>query len=252
MITVESTHAKWDIQPLRRKRAEEIRDLLHSNGMHHVSRQLEGRTDDTSMDQSTLYAASKRLFDLLAAVTLILIALPVAILVALSIYIDDGGPIFFAQDRIGQHGRRFRFLKFRSMVRDADRAKGELLQVNEASGPIFKMKHDPRVTRVGRFIRRYSLDELPQLLSVITGDMAMIGPRPLVFGEAAQCDNRQWRRHNVKPGVMCLREVCGRSRLSFSQWMELDLIYLDTRSIKTDVCVLLRACTAVLTSDGAY
>lgn len=203
-------------------------------------------------EPGALYEFAKRALDIVVGILALIFLLPVIALVSAAIVIEDGGPVLYWQMRTGKNGREFKFYKLRSMVRNADDRKFSLSAANEANGPIFKIQNDPRITRVGRFIRRYSLDELPQLISVISGDMTLVGPRPLYAPEAAQCNARQWNRHLVKPGLLCLREVCGRSRLSFERWMELDLIYLRTRSMTTDLRILLRAIPAVLGSDGAY
>jgi lipopolysaccharide/colanic/teichoic acid biosynthesis glycosyltransferase len=201
---------------------------------------------------SKAYHATKRLFDILIASIGILLLTPVIIMLCLAILIEDGAPIVYYQARTGRGGRSFRFFKFRSMVRNADAVKAQLQKQNEADGPIFKMKNDPRVTRVGRFIRRTSLDELPQLINVLRGEMSVIGPRPLYTPEADKLDERFARRHEVQPGLLCLREVCGRSELTFDQWMELDLVYVKTHSLRTDLTIMLRAIPAILSSNGAY
>ena len=198
------------------------------------------------------YHALKRLIDIVVASFAILLLLPVMIIIATAIVIEDGAPIVYHQLRTGRNGQNFRFFKFRSMVRNADKVKEQLQHHNEATGPIFKMRNDPRITRVGRFIRRTSLDELPQLINVLRGEMSVIGPRPLYAPEASKLDVAHYERHNVQPGLLCLREVCGRSELSFDQWMELDLVYVNARSLRTDLTILLRAIPAILSSQGAY
>jgi lipopolysaccharide/colanic/teichoic acid biosynthesis glycosyltransferase len=198
------------------------------------------------------YHSLKRFLDIVIASSAILILLPIMIAVALAIAIEDGRPFVYHQLRTGRFGQSFRFYKFRSMVRNADKVKAELQAHNEASGPIFKMKNDPRVTRTGRFIRRTSLDELPQFFSVLRGEMSLIGPRPLYAPEASKLDVRHGQRHKVQPGLLCLREVCGRSELTFEQWMELDLIYVESQSLRTDLTIMLRAIPAILSSHGAY
>lgn len=201
---------------------------------------------------NAFYHRVKRLTDIALSGAALLILAPVIVAISLAICLEDGGPILYSQQRTGQWGQEFRFYKFRSMVRNADDLKVALAQQNEATGPIFKMKHDPRVTRVGRFIRRTSLDELPQLFSVLRGDLTLIGPRPLYTPEAAKLTPRHAQRHQVKPGILCLREVCGRSALEFEHWMELDLVYIASRSLKTDITILMRAIPKILRSEGAY
>lgn len=197
-------------------------------------------------------AATKRSLDLVLAAIAVLCLLPVMLAVALAITLEDRGPIVYHQFRTGSGRRPFRFFKFRSMVRNADSIKAALAAENEADGPIFKIRCDPRITRVGRVIRKTSLDELPQLWNVLRGDMSVVGPRPLYTPEAEKLAPSYARRHTVQPGLLCLREVCGRSELSFEEWMELDLIYIESRSLRTDLTILLRAIPAVLSSRGAY
>jgi lipopolysaccharide/colanic/teichoic acid biosynthesis glycosyltransferase len=198
------------------------------------------------------YEAVKRTFDVVAAAIACFILFPIFFLVALAIYLEDRGPIFYYQTRVGKNGMHFRFYKFRSMVRNADAIKAQLEAKNEAIGPIFKMKDDPRITRTGRFIRRYSLDELPQLLNVLRGEMSMVGPRPHLPKEVAQYTPRQTDRLKVQPGLLCFREVFGRSKMNFEQWVELDLLYIEHRSFWTDLRILLRTIPAVLSAEGAY
>lgn len=194
----------------------------------------------------------KRGIDIVGA-TLVLASLsPLLGVIALLILLEDGGPVLYRQRRVGEDGREFDFLKFRSMVRDADARRAALCVRNEAVGPIFKMRHDPRVTRVGRWIRRTSLDEMPQMLHVLCGQMSLVGPRPHLPAEVAIYTPRQRARLSVRPGLLCLREVCGRSRLDFERWVELDLVYVRKRSLGLDLWILLRAIPAVLRGDGAY
>jgi lipopolysaccharide/colanic/teichoic acid biosynthesis glycosyltransferase len=201
---------------------------------------------------SPLYEYSKQVTDVLAAAVILLALAPLFFLVALLVYLEDQGPIFYHQERVGRDGRRFRFYKFRSMVQNADAVKAQLMAQNEASGPIFKMKHDPRVTRVGRVLRRYSLDELPQLINVVRGEMSLVGPRPHLPREVDLYTERQKERLTVPPGLLCFREVTGRSNMTFEQWMELDLLYIQYRSFQTDMRILMRTIPAVLKGEGAY
>lgn len=199
-----------------------------------------------------LFHVSKRAGDVTVAATLLLILFLPLMLVAILIYLEDGGPIFYYQMRVGKDGKPFRFYKFRSMVRNADALKAELEKRNEASGPIFKIENDPRVTRIGRVIRRYSVDEMPQLMNVLRGEMSLIGPRPHLPSEIEKYPEYPMARLRVQPGLLCFREVYGRSKMTFEEWLELDLLYIQYRSVKTDLRILLRTIPAVLKGDGAY
>lgn len=195
---------------------------------------------------------TKRVIDILLVLLALPILLPVLLLVALAVKLDSPGPMLFAQDRVGLHKRRFKLLKFRSMHVDAEQRLKDIEHLNEAEGPIFKMRDDPRVTRVGRFIRRTSLDELPQLLNVLVGDMSIIGPRPMSVRDVDLFDSSiQRRRFSVPPGLACLREINGRSQLSFDRWLELDLKYIDEWCLLLDFKILLKAIPAVVRGDGA-
>lgn len=211
---------------------------------------LEARTPAKPV--STAYLVAKRWGDIIVAATLLLVLFIPLSLVALAIFLEDRGPILFSQSRVGRNGKTFRFYKFRSMVRNAEAIKKELMAKNEASGPIFKMRNDPRITRVGRFLRRYSIDEFPQLLNVLRGEMSLVGPRPHLPSEVALYTERQTQRLLVQPGLLCLREACGRSKISFERWIEMDLLYIEYRSLGTDLKILLRAIPAVIKGDGAY
>ena len=201
---------------------------------------------------SRSYCRIKRVLDVAAAASLLLLLWPVFLLIALAVFAEDRGPVFFFQMRVGRDGREFRFYKFRSMVRHAEAAKAQLAARNEADGPNFKMKKDPRITRVGRWIRKYSLDELPQLVNVLKGNMSLVGPRPHLPSEVACYNEDQRSRLSVPPGLVCLREVSGRSNLTFDRWVELDLIYIAHRSFATDLRILLCVIPAVLHGEGAY
>lgn len=193
----------------------------------------------------------KRVMDIAGALLALLLASPVLLLVALAIKLEDGGPVFFVQERSGLFGKTFPMLKFRSMATDAERRKAELERLNEMSGPVFKMEHDPRVTRVGRFIRRTSLDEFPQFWNVLRGEMSLVGPRPPLPSEVARYERWQMRRLSMKPGITCIWQVSGRNNVDFDTWMRLDLLYIDTWSLFLDVKLLLRTVPAVLSGSGA-
>lgn len=194
----------------------------------------------------------KRIFEVLLAIALVLALLPVLALAALAIKLDSPGPVFYSQKRVGLNKRPFNMFKLRSMYVDAEARLAELEHLNEADGPIFKIARDPRVTRVGRFIRRTSIDELPQLFNVLLGHMNLIGPRPMSVRDVDRFSQGiQRRRFSVRPGLACLREVSGRSNLSFEEWLRLDLEYIDHWSLWLDLKILLMIVPAVLRADGA-
>lgn len=195
---------------------------------------------------------AKRLFDILLASLLILVALPVLAVVALVVKFDSPGPILFKQDRIGREGSPFKMLKFRSMVIDAEAKLNELAEKNEGNGVLFKMRQDPRVTRAGAVLRRYSLDELPQLFNVVSGSMSLVGPRPPLPKEVEIYEHDVRRRLLVKPGLTGLWQVSGRSNLSWQDSVRLDLYYVENWSLTGDLVILLRTVRAVFQSTGAY
>ena len=170
----------------------------------------------------------------------------------MAIKINTPGPILYRSRRVGEGGRVFSFLKFRSMVRNAEMLRDELVHLNEVDGPVFKIARDPRITRVGAFLRRSSLDELPQLWNVWRGDMSLVGPRPPIPEEVLHYQPWQMRRLSVRPGLTCLWQVSGRSRVGFDEWMRMDLEYIDRRSFRLDLSILLRTVPAVLSGKGAY
>jgi exopolysaccharide biosynthesis polyprenyl glycosylphosphotransferase len=194
----------------------------------------------------------KRTYDAIGSALLLLLAAPVMGLVALAIKLEDGGPVLFRQTRVGRKGQLFECLKFRSMVLDAEARLAELAAANEGSGPLFKMTHDPRITKVGRFIRRFSLDELPQLWNALRGDMSLVGPRPALPTEVAQYDSDTRRRLDVRPGLTGLWQVSGRSNLSWDDTVRLDLYYVDNWSMIQDLMILARTAKAIVGSAGAY
>lgn len=195
---------------------------------------------------------AKRLFDLVVTLAAMPVLLPFLVLVAIAIRIDSKGPVFFVQDRIGLHKRLFRMYKFRSMVPDAEERMQEVEHLNEAEGPNFKIEADPRVTRLGRFIRRTSIDELPQLFNVILGDMSLVGPRPMSKRDVQLFDKGvQRKRFSVRPGITCLWQISGRSDLNFDEWLQLDLQYIDSWSFWADIKILLKTIPTVLRGSGA-
>jgi exopolysaccharide biosynthesis polyprenyl glycosylphosphotransferase len=195
----------------------------------------------------------KRVLDVTGSFVLLVVGAPLMLLIAILIRLDSPGPVFFSQSRSGLHGRPFSMHKFRTMVTNAEQARAELEDRNEMSGPVFKVQNDPRVTRLGRLLRRTSADELPQLWNVIRGEMSLVGPRPLPLYETANFgDISQRRRMSVRPGLTCLWQIEGRNRISnFKDWVQLDLEYIDRWSLWLDVQILLRTVPVVLFGWGA-
>lgn len=208
-------------------------------------------TDLGTRDAHRGYVIAKRTFDVTAGVALVLGLLPLLLATALLVRWTSPGPVIYRQQRCGRGGRRFTCYKFRTMFDGADALKQSLLQRNEATGPIFKLRNDPRMTPIGRLLRKASIDELPQLLNVIRGDMSFVGPRPPLPEEVDQYGPRERLRLSVQPGITCLWQVSGRSNLSFDRWMELDLEYLTRRSFWFDLWLLVRTVPAVFTGRGA-
>jgi exopolysaccharide biosynthesis polyprenyl glycosylphosphotransferase len=203
-----------------------------------------------AQDEGQLFA--KRVFDFILTASVLPFLLPLFLLVAIAIKIDSPGPVFFIQQRVGLRKHLFPMYKFRSMYTDAEERLAEIEHLNEAEGPIFKMTKDPRVTRVGRFIRKASIDELPQLINVLKGDMSLVGPRPMSIRDVDLFEKGiQRRRFSVQPGITCLWQISGRSNLSFQRWLELDLEYIENWSFGLDLKILLKTIPAVLKSDGA-
>ena len=195
---------------------------------------------------------AKRIFDLIVTLSAMPLILPLMLLVAIAIRVDSKGPVFFTQDRIGLHKRLFKMYKFRSMVPDAEARMKDVEHLNEADGPNFKIEDDPRVTKIGRFIRKTSIDELPQLFNVVKGDMSLVGPRPMSQRDVNLFDRGvQRKRFSVRPGITCLWQISGRSDLSFDDWLKLDLKYIDGWSFWKDIKILLQTIPAVLKGSGA-
>ncbi len=195
--------------------------------------------------------AAKRMLDLALAFSLLVAALPAMIAICVAIKVTSPGSVLFRQVRCGLNGRRFTIYKFRTMFEGAEQRRRELEHLNEMDGPVFKVRRDPRVTRVGRLLRRYSLDELPQLWNVVLGDMSLVGPRPAIPEEVAQYESWQRRRLSMRPGITCLWQVSGRNEIDFERWIELDLEYIDSWSPLLDLKILARTVPVVLSGRGA-
>jgi len=198
------------------------------------------------------YVLIKRALDILLSLVMIITLSPLYLFTALLIKLTSPGPIFFIQQRLGLHKRRFGVYKFRTMVPDAEKMQAELEHLNEVKGAAFKIKNDPRVTPIGRILRKISIDELPQLFNVLKGDMSLVGPRPLPIRDYEEFDrDGHRRRFSVRPGITCLWQIRGRSDISFEKWMELDMEYIDNWSLWLDLKILLGTIPAVLKGSGA-
>jgi exopolysaccharide biosynthesis polyprenyl glycosylphosphotransferase len=205
----------------------------------------------TTTPSNEAQLAAKRMLDVCISLVILALSAPVIVLVALAIKMTSPGSVLFKQQRIGLNGRIFTLYKFRTMIADAHERLGEVSHLNEMSGPVFKVKADPRVTWVGRILRRFSLDELPQLWNVLKGDMSLVGPRPPIPEEVRSYHRWQRRRLSMKPGLTCLWQVNGRNNIDFDRWMRMDLQYIDEWSPSLDLKILLRTIPAVLLGRGA-
>lgn len=198
------------------------------------------------------YNLWKRGMDIGISFTLLVIVLPVMLLATAAIWIEDRGPILFRQRRVGRGGKLFNVYKFRTMFVNADQMRAQLESLNKHDGPIFKIENDPRVTRVGRILRKLSIDELPQFINIFKGQMSIVGPRPMLEREVEHYDEWMFQRLQVKPGLTCYWQISGRSNLTFEEWMELDKKYLEEMGFWTDLKIMLKTPRAVFKSEGAY
>jgi exopolysaccharide biosynthesis polyprenyl glycosylphosphotransferase len=195
----------------------------------------------------------KRTFDIVVSFILLLLCAPLFLLIAIVIKVEDGGPVLFPQKRVGQFGCEFRMYKFRSMCLNAEQKLKDLLAQNQhKDGVTFKIKHDPRITRIGRWLRKFSFDELPQLYNVLIGDMSLVGPRPPVPSEVSKYSLAHRRRLAIKPGITCIWQISGRAEIDFSGQVQLDVNYIENLSFLTDLKILVRTVPAVLSGKGAY
>lgn len=199
------------------------------------------------------YFLYKRIVDVLLSVSGILLLLPLFLVIYILIKMEDmKAPVIFKQQRVGYRGELFYMYKFRSMVVNAESLRGELVRQNEASGPVFKIKTDPRVTKIGKFIRKTSIDELPQLFNVLKGEMSMVGPRPALPDEVAQYTESEKRRLQCMPGLTCYWQVCGRSSIGFDEWVELDVKYIKEQCLWVDFKLIIRTVFVLFGSKDAY
>jgi exopolysaccharide biosynthesis polyprenyl glycosylphosphotransferase len=199
------------------------------------------------------YLLIKRLIDILGALFGLILLSPLFLIISIIIKLDDSsGTVFFKQKRIGKDGKEFYMYKFRSMVANAEELKTSLLDKNEANGPVFKIKDDPRVTKIGKFIRRTSIDELPQLINVLKGEMSLVGPRPPLPEEVKQYGTYERQRLSVIPGLTCYWQVSGRSNIGFDEWVRLDIKYINERNLWVDIKLILKTVLVLFGSKGAY
>lgn len=208
--------------------------------------------ESKSSMEFSLYEVIKRLIDVVCSFMGVIVLSPLFIIIAIIIKTTSKGPVFFSQKRVGKNGKEFDMYKFRSMVVNAEELKEKLAAKNEMSGPMFKMKDDPRVTKVGKFIRKTSIDELPQLWNVLKGDMSLVGPRPSLPKEVAQFEEWMYRRLEVKPGLTCYWQVSGRNNIDFDDWMKLDIKYVDERSTWVDIKLIFKTVGVLFGDKNAH
>lgn len=198
------------------------------------------------------YDGIKRFMDIIISAISIIVLIPLLIIVSIAIKIESSGPVFFSQNRVGKDGEIFKIYKLRSMVVNAEELKQKLMKENEASGPMFKIKKDPRITKIGSFIRKTSIDELPQLYNVLKGDMSLVGPRPSLPEEVEEFEPWMLRRLDVRPGLTCYWQVMGRNSISFEEWMKLDVKYVNERTLWIDIKLIFRTIFVLFGDNNAY
>ena len=197
-------------------------------------------SDEDETTNNITYKFIKRTIDIIGSIIGLVVLSPILLIVIVAIKIESNGPVVFSQERVGYKGKKFKMYKFRSMVQNAEELKDRLKSQNEMDGPMFKMKNDPRVTKVGRIIRKTSLDEIPQLVNVLKGDMSLVGPRPSLENEVEEFEDWMLRRLDVKPGLTCYWQVSGRNDIDFRDWMKLDIKYVDEQNILVDIKLILK------------
>ncbi len=202
-------------------------------------------------ERRLVYSVFKRLLDIMGSVIGLIIASPILIIVGILIKLESKGPIIFAQRRVGLNGKEFKMYKLRSMVANAEDLKEKLVEQNEMSGPMFKIKDDPRITKIGKFIRKTSIDELPQLINVLKGDMSLVGPRPSLPNEVKEFEPWMLRRLEVKPGLTCYWQVMGRNNIDFENWMKLDIKYVNERSFWLDIKLIFKTFFVLFGDENA-
>ena len=207
---------------------------------------------DILVKESIFYSITKRLIDIVCSLCGIILLSPLFLIVAILIKLEDPkGKIFFAQERNGKYPKTFKMYKFRSMVHNAEELLKDLMDRNEQTGPVFKINDDPRITKVGKFIRKTSIDELPQLFNVLKGDMSLVGPRPPIPHEVEQYNSYQMQRLAVKPGLTCIWQVSGRNNIGFDEWVEMDIEYIKTRNLWLDIKLIFKTVGVLFGDDNA-
>lgn len=202
--------------------------------------------------ESILYSITKRLIDIVGSLCGIILLSPLFLIVAILIKLEDPkGKVFFSQERNGKYPKTFKMYKFRSMVHNAEELLKDLMDRNEQTGPVFKINDDPRITKVGKFIRKTSIDELPQLFNVLKGDMSLVGPRPPIPHEVDQYNSYQMQRLAVKPGLTCIWQVSGRNNIGFDEWVEMDIEYIKTRNLWLDIKLIFKTVGVLFGDDNA-
>lgn len=225
--------------------------MENSIAVETVQKEMNAPITQVTPNNSIAYRFLKRTFDIVASLCGLIILSPVFLITAFAIYIEDPGKVIFVQERNGLNGKVFRMYKFRSMCKDAPKMRAAMELQNELDGPAFKIKDDPRITKVGKFIRKTSIDELPQLVNILKGDMSVVGPRPLPTYETDQLTEMQRQRLLAKPGLVCYWQIHGRSDTSFDEWMQMDFAYINDARFWTDIKIILSAVPAVLLGKGA-
>lgn len=206
---------------------------------------------ENEYEKGAAYEGIKRLIDVIGSLTGIVLLSPIYLITSILIKLDSKGPVFFAQNRCGKDGNIFKMYKFRSMIVDAEDRLKDLKDMNEMTGPVFKIKRDPRITRIGKFIRKTSIDELPQLFNVLKGDMSLVGPRPPIVNEVEQYTTYQMQRLLVKPGLTCYWQISGRNNIDFDRWVELDLKYIRERNTWVDIKLIFKTFFVLFGDDNA-
>ena len=220
--------------------------------MHESIEGVQNQIEVETKGEKKVYLFLKRIVDILGSGIGLIVLSPVFLIVALAIKIEDSkGSVLFSQKRVGQHGKEFNMYKFRSMVSNAEELKEKLLKQNEMSGPMFKMKNDPRITKVGKFIRKTSIDELPQLLNVLKGEMSLVGPRPSLPKEVIKFEPWMLERLDVKPGLTCYWQVMGRNDIDFEDWMKLDIKYVHDRNFWLDIKLIFKTFFVLFGDESA-